>query len=63
MSLNFDVTDATWLQRVKRFGYDRPEDFLARDELVSPSRPGRKSRGRDFPYSRYCRYVTGDVDR
>src|SRR6266850_7969130 len=37
--------------------------FLARDESVSPSRPGRKSRGRDFPYSRYCRYVTGDVDR
>jgi len=25
--------------------------------------PDRKSGGRDFPYSDYCRYVTGDVDR
>ena len=27
------------------------------------SRPETKSRGRDFPYSRYCRYAAGDVDR
>src|SRR2546423_6241846 len=37
--------------------------FVARDESVSPSPPSRKSGGRDFPCSRYCRYVRGDVDR
>src|SRR5437763_10539038 len=35
------------LERVKRFRLR--------------SRPERKSRGRDFPSSRYCRYVTDDV--